>query len=138
MTTLETFAKELDGREYGDEIKDIECEHAADANLLVVFGYSDDSVEFRGAFADGAGASSRERKTYFTRKGLLQPHDQRDCECPFCGYAAAVAAAMSVTSSRDKNGWHFATDLSHAKFRVMKDGEQFCEGLVIQLPEAAP
>lgn len=47
MTTKE-LAEMLSGREVGMEITSVEFDRAADAGLVVVYGYSDDNVEFRG------------------------------------------------------------------------------------------
>lgn len=48
--TKEELAARLDGREYGSEMTEDEEAEAKEAGLLVIFGYSDDSIEFRGAF----------------------------------------------------------------------------------------
>lgn len=48
--TASEFAKLLDGREYGEEITEDEEVLALSNKLVVVFGASDDLIEFRGAF----------------------------------------------------------------------------------------
>ena len=47
--TMKEFAKMLSGREYGMELIKDEKRQAADAGLVVAYGYSDDNVELRGA-----------------------------------------------------------------------------------------
>lgn len=52
---LQEFAKMLDGRTYGNEITKEEQKLAKDLGFVVVFGASDDLMEFRGAIADEFG-----------------------------------------------------------------------------------
>ena len=53
--TLKEFAKMLDGREYGGEITKEEEALAKELGFVVVFGYSDDNAELRGAIDDEIG-----------------------------------------------------------------------------------
>lgn len=53
--TLKEFAKMLDGREYGGEITKEEEALAKELGFVVVFGYSDDNAELRGAIDDETG-----------------------------------------------------------------------------------
>ncbi|HET8685200.1 MAG TPA: hypothetical protein VFM18_00895 [Methanosarcina sp.] len=65
----------LNGRQYRAEItKDEECQ-ATQNNLVVVFGASDDLMEFRGAIDDELGAWEG-TTAYLTKDGLLQ----NDCD----------------------------------------------------------
>lgn len=54
--TAKELATALTGRKVGMEITSVEFDRAADAGLVVVFGYSDDNVEFRGAIDEEVGA----------------------------------------------------------------------------------
>lgn len=47
---MKIVAEKLNGREYGHELDDYEAEQLESIGLVVAFGYSDDNVEFRGAF----------------------------------------------------------------------------------------
>lgn len=53
---VKEMAKAMDGREYGSEITEHEEKWCRDNGIAVVFGYSDDTVEFRGAINDEYGA----------------------------------------------------------------------------------
>ena len=129
----ESLAAQLDGREYGNEITEQECEQAKAAGLLVVFGYSDDNIEFRGAFEEESPAYDS-GTIPFTNATLLGDHDD-NCECKFCGYSEAVKKAHSLSFELKWDGWKLDTKLPHAKFKVMEDGDVFGEGLVIELPK---
>jgi hypothetical protein len=70
----------LNGRSYGEEITKEECATAKAHGLVVVFGYSDDNVELRGAIDDEVGACDG-TTLHITPDGLLQPWNQfRDSE----------------------------------------------------------
>jgi len=57
MITAEELAAKLNGREYGEEITDTEEIEAKKSGLVVIFGYSDDSAELRGAINDEIGCN---------------------------------------------------------------------------------
>ena len=54
--TAKELAEKLNGREYGNDITDEEATAAKKAGLLVIYGYSDDNIEFRGIIYDERGA----------------------------------------------------------------------------------
>lgn len=120
----------LDGREYGDECSDAESESAKKAGLLVVFGYSDDNVELRGVIYDEVGAFGG-TELFVTHSKLIPEHD--DCECDFCGFEEARKTAKRIEAVWGDAAalWTFKTDIPHATFTIMEDGEPFCVGVVI-------
>ena len=54
--TMKEFAEMLSDRSIGEEICKDEKRRAADLGLVVVYGYSDDNVELRGAIDEEVGA----------------------------------------------------------------------------------
>jgi hypothetical protein len=128
------LAGKLNGREYRQEITKQECDQAKASGLVVVFGYSDDNIEFRGAIDEEAGCSHG-AEILLSRSGLLPYHDR--CECPFCGYEAAVKKARKIETlfSRDGYTWIYRTDLPHAAFDIMDEGRKFCRGIVFEASE---
>ena len=81
MTAKELTAM-LDGREVLGEISRVESETAKEAGLIVVYGYSDDNVEFRGAIDDEVGAWEG-TTVYLTPAGVLQEPDCGQDDCPY-------------------------------------------------------
>ena len=75
--TKEQLAARLTGREYGDEITKQESDEAKKHGLLVVYGASDDLVEFSGYFCDEDGAWNG-TVSRVDRKGLLKKREQID------------------------------------------------------------
>jgi len=141
MHTKESLAAILDGREIGNEVQGLDLPQIKAAGLLIVYGASDDLVEFDGVFRDEAGAGSNAKVIKFDAKGLPQEWEEFINDCVTIETAKAQIARLENAKSltafwcREKGGpsWTFETSLPHAKFKIMEDGEVFCEGLVIQL-----
>lgn len=130
--TKEELAQKLNNREYGEEITDAEEKAAKQAGLVVLFGYSDDNAEFRGAINDEVGAYEG-TEIYVTRSAVLGEHE--DCECDFCGFKAAKAKAAMVKAvwGGADYSWAYNTKIPHAKFDVLEDGTKFCRGIVFSV-----
>ena len=73
--TIKDFAQMLNGRDYRKEITSKEERQAEDLGYVVVFGYSDDNVEFRGAIDDEVGCYGGD-VIRLTDSGIFEP-----CEC---------------------------------------------------------
>lgn len=137
--TKEQFAALLNGREYGDEITDIEEIDARNSDLVVVFGYSDDNAELRGHIHDEIGCYEG-NEFYVTARGLLPEHCNSDCQCKFCGYEDANSKARFVRAVWGKDGfsWTYETDIPHATFEVMEEGQKYCRGIVFSIQDLQP
>lgn len=139
------FASKLNGRNYRDEITDEEIQIAKDNNLLIVFGYSDDCVELRGAVYE----EFSEGNTILIGKPnetiMVEVNDIEDWE-DFIGVykkfdkigAIQVENCQKeptnyITSEYGMNGWEFETDLPCARFEIFDDEETHGIGLVIDL-----
>lgn len=134
MMTKEELAAKLNGREYGSEIDHREAETALSDGLVVVFGYSDDNVEFRGAIEDEVGAYGG-ADLKINRRGLIPEHD---CNCQYCGYKSKNNAEIKALWCQDDHDgeqipWLFETEIPHATFYVREDGKFFCRGIVFHI-----
>jgi hypothetical protein len=131
--TAHELAVKLNGREYRNEITAEEEAQAKANNLVVVFGYSDDNMEFIGAINDEVGCYNG-GEAHLTPKGLLK----NDCDNDACPYFKEVKKQFpKVTAIADKDGYSFVyevTKLPHAFFDVMEEGRKYCRGMVIELP----
>lgn len=133
--TMKEFAEMLSGCEYGMEITKDEERQAADAGLLVLYGYSDDNVEIAGAYNDEVGAYNG-TIIHLTKTGVLQEPDCGQDDCPY--YATARDATKSVQAVWNDNGgpcWTFETDIPHETFNIYEDGELFCVGIVLSVED---
>jgi len=107
--TLEEIAEGLNGLEYGKEPAEDIVKYCEDNNITIVYWYSDDCTEFRGAFYDELG--SYEGGTFISNKGRkLEAEWEKDPTCPQT----------------------FATDIPHATFDVAEDDELYCIGIVFE------
>lgn len=136
--TAKELAEMLDRREVGNETTPREGLSARDAGLVVVYGYSDDNVEFRGAIDEEVGAYEGTR-IYLTADGLLMEPDCaeiEDCDCPYFNKAKSAAKIIEAIW-RDEGGpcWTFETDIPHETFTIMEDGEPWCIGIVFSVED---
>jgi hypothetical protein len=130
--TKEELAQELNGREYRYEISREEAEVARENNLVVVFGYYDDLVEFRGAIdrawcLEGVTVS-------IDKNGLLENQCEYE-DCPYFADRTEKAAKIeAVWCPPDENlSWSYKTEIPHATFNVMEGGEIYCRGIVFSM-----
>ena len=134
--TAKELAEMLDRREVGEEIEWGEERDIKDSGLVVVYGYSDDNVEFSGAIDEEVGAYEGTR-IYLTADGLLMEPDCaeiEDCDCPYFNKAKSAAKIIEAIW-HDEGGpcWTFATRIPHETFTIMKDGAPWCIGIVFSL-----
>lgn len=133
--TKEELAASLNGREYGSEITPDEERAAKKSGLVVLFGYSDDLAEFRGAINDEAGCY--EGGEFLLSGGrLLSDLDECDCRHAREAKARAETGAHRIRAAWCFPGnpdWSYETDIPHATFDVLEDGEPYCRGIVFEL-----
>lgn len=132
--TKEELAEQITGREYGEEITDAEEKQAKADGLVVIFGYSDDNVEFRGAINDEVGCYDG-GDLFVTREGALEEHE--DCECKYCGFERRKMTAKKIEAIWGQNdySWQFKTDMPHVAFEVKEGDQKFCKGIVIHVDD---
>ncbi len=131
----EELAQLLNGREYGEEITKEECKVAWKSGLLVIFGASDDLVEFRGHFNDetdcyGGGV------IWINNDGVLSVPEE-DLEVLERYNVNVYESAKKFAALWDSDGysWTFKIDIDHATFDIMDDGEKYCRGIIINVSD---
>lgn len=145
MTTMtkESIAAVLSGIEYPVRISRDLNDKLDAAGLVVVFGDSDDLMEFRGAITDEVGAWEG-GIAYVDRQGLLPERDNIEGDEELQGYFSRKPKAVAIEALWCKEGdysWTYSTDIPHATFEVVDDGEPYCRGIVFALadiPEVTP
>lgn len=132
--TKEELAALITGREYRSEMTGPEELQAKADGLVVVFGASDDLMEFRGAINNELGAYDG-TTAYLTNKGLLT-NDCENEECPhFAAMKKAAATIEALWCAEDGYSWTFKTDIPHTTFEIVEDGEPYCRGIVFVLAD---
>lgn len=136
--TKEELAALLNGRQMGDEITDDEEKKAERAGLAVVFGYSDDCVEFRGAIEDEAYANG-DGEIWLDRDGVkrIDEDDQEVLERHGV-MKNFMARARKITAKfgRNENGFDWSISADHipvAHFEIFEDEGKFCRGIVFSI-----
>lgn len=154
MTPIE-FAARLEGRQIGNEITPAEDEQAREAGLVVIFGYSDDLIELRGAIRDEASAYNG-TTLHLHRAGLIGIIPFSECErCHRRSRRAAelcraVRCHWDYRCASDDTRWSWWIEADGGKlgagFTILdEDGDRYCRGLVLAIadlpvvpPEAMP
>lgn len=146
MNTKE-WAEKLNGREYCNEITREEERQAKEDGIVIVYGASDDLMEFGGAIHDEVGAYDG-GTAFVSPEGLFNI----DKECPEggrytiddCSFlrgkrdSCVPIEAVWEPESMDGASWLMEAPehLSHEHFDIMEDGALYCRGLVFRLADA--
>ncbi len=128
----------LNSREYNKEITNEERMQAVSDGLVIVFGASDDLMEFRGAIEDEIGAWDG-TTAYLNSAGLLE-NDCSDHDCPYFAKlkekAATIKAVWHDQGSPDGGfTWTYETEIPHETFEIVDGEEKYCRGIVFALAD---
>lgn len=135
MKKIKYYAELLNGREYGCEITKEESEEMAKQGVVIVYGESDDRMEFRGAIDDEVGCFDGGR-AYLSRNGLFENKCCEDC-CPYAKAEREKCMKIDAVWVKDGYSWVYETDIPHECFDIVEDdGAKYCRGIVFELSEA--
>ena len=145
--TKEELAARLNGSEYPMRLSKVVTDEIAASHLVVMCGSSDDNVVFFGAVDDEVGAYqgvtvlfdqsglifneppnadlSKESGRKEMRYWLDRMERGREIKALWCDDASDYA-------------WSFETDIPHAAFDVMDEGDRFCRAIVFSLLDLTP
>lgn len=126
---LKEFAQMIDGKQYGyPQFTKKELQIAKDNGFVIVYGASDDLMEFGGAVEDEIGCFNggkawicRNRTTY----GLITD----DCRC------IEAVWCDGMNSDGIPADWTYKTDIPCERFNIWEDGECYCVGLVFSIED---
>lgn len=126
---IKEFAVGLDGVEYGYEFHN-DGKRAKDLGFVIVFGYSDDNTEFEGAIKEEAG-SYEGATIYLDEIGIFE---ECGCECSHSVFAKEKCKTIkAVWHDEGPIAWTYETDIPHATFDILEDGEVWCRGIVFNI-----
>ncbi len=124
--TAKELATRLDGRQNYKELTYDEERIAKKNDLVVIFGYSDDNIEFRGAINDEWGAW--EGGTYYISE-----------YCNVFGEPSLLEKCKKIEAlwcDGDGPAWTYKTNIPHETFNIYEEDELFCIGIVFSMKEA--
>lgn len=146
--TAQDFAETINGRTYPLRITKEEAAQAKAAGLVVVYGASDDLMEFEGAISDELGAYEGTTASVSPAGGIVCDWESldKDDESEVMRYfenkrSAREIQAIWCPDEPAGASWAYQTDIPHATFDVIEDGEIYCRGIVFSvadLAQAAP
>ena len=131
--TKEELAGALNGREYGLEITRDEVDIARKSGLIVIFGSSDDNMEFCGAINDEVGCYDGGTVFIYTETKKLFESECNDDDCPYAEQHKARCLTIDAVWCGGEASWTYETDIPHATFNIYEDGQLYCVGIVFEV-----
>lgn len=130
---IKKFAEMLNGKEYGFlQFTEEEIQIAKDNGFVIVYGESDDLMEFDGAICNEVGCFDGDGgKVYFNEIGVCCDEEFENSRC--------IEALWCDDETRDKDGslitWTYKTDIPHETFMILDNGESYCRGIVFDIKD---
>ena len=137
---LKSISKELDGIEYPVRIPKNVAEDAKKHGIVIVYGLSDDLMEFEGAIRDEVGCYN-DGEVYVDAKGLIPDYstvdkDDKDAVRDCLAREGKGHRIDALWCDEPGYSWTYKTDIPHETFEGMESGDPYCRGIVFYLPEA--
>lgn len=135
--TKESLAAALNGGRYPFELTKDQIKQAKAAGLIIIYGHSDDLMEFAGAIDDEIGVEDG-GTAYLDRNGVL---DRSQCESDeeIADYTIRKRKSRSIEALWCEEGdysWTYRTEIPHSTFEIAdEDGFPYCRGIVIDIAD---
>jgi len=131
------FAKMLHGRQIEHLISEEEIAIAKEGGLVVVFGESDDLMEFRGMIYDEAGCYDG-GSVSISQQGLLEFPDCDEPEsCKYFNMAEKELSVIEAIWCEGGYSWTYKTEIPHETFDILEFGDKYCKGIVFHINDIA-
>ncbi len=115
------------------------------AGILIVYGASDDLIEFDGAWSDETGAGEN-TEVMIDATGVLpswetvKSEDNEDLAAEWHVRKRGARIITTLWAPKDEAGneyasWAYKTDIPHSTFDVMEDGELYCRGICLAVTD---
>lgn len=138
---LKEITERIGTLDYPQEPSDEICELAKSNDIVIIFGASDDLMEFRGATDDEVSCYEGV-EVHINRHGLVKKPDC-DCEWAENWFDEQTKESKVVNAFWCKKGtengkgdvisWTYETEIPHETFDIMEDGGIYCTGIVFSL-----
>lgn len=135
--TKEELAEKLNNIQYPVRIDSETIEQARSNGLVIVYGASDDLMEFDGAISDEVGCYDGGEAS-IDNQGLLPCRDEIEDDEILKDFFKREETARTIEAmwcKVDQYCWTYSTDIPHATFEVMEDDETYCRGIVFALTD---
>lgn len=138
--TKEELAAQLDGIQYPAHraITKDQIAAAKAAGLVIVFGASDDLMEFEGAIRDEFGCYNG-GTALVDADGLLPDRESIEDDDKLRAFFQREPLAKKIKAVWDTDGfsWIYETDIPHATFDVWEGEDGYCKGIVFAISDLA-
>jgi hypothetical protein len=136
---LKEFAGLLNNREYPFKLATEEQELAKQNGIVIVYGASDDLIEFDGAIRD-EGDCYEGGKFLIDDKGLLPDwnnldHDDEEVVLAYQKRKSEAKHSIEALWDVDGYSWKYETDIPNQSFEIVEDGEKYCRGIVFYITD---
>ena len=127
---IKKFAEMLNEKEYEwMQFTEEEIQIAKDNGFVIVYGASDDLMEFDGAICDEEGCFDGGKvyvsETYVSSEVFS---NSRCIEALWCNDEIKDADGSLIE-------WVYKTDIPHETFMIYKDGKSYCRGIVFDIKD---
>jgi hypothetical protein len=130
MKLLKELAKKLDKTQYPFTLSLAEVKYCKENDIVVVFGSSDDLMEFDGAIYEELGCYISGARGYATcyldKDGNIFGADRENTPKDLTNYKSIKI----WWCKDDKYSWQYETDIPHETFDIMEEDEFYCKGIV--------
>lgn len=105
-------------------------EYAKEHGIVIVYGASDDLMEFDGAIYEEIDAYEG-TTAYLDENGLIENECEEDCPYFKEKLKNAKHKIKAVWCGKDRNHtWSYDTDILHETFEILNNDEKYCLGIV--------
>lgn len=133
--TAQELVVRLNGGEYGSETTTWIEQLAKENGLVIVFGQSDDLVEFRGAIEEEFGCYAE--NTFYVINGKVFDEGSLDeVKNALEPIGLSLPSIPSIHAEFCPSGSLFAWVIQAedgCQFNIYEDGEEYCQGIVVPL-----
>lgn len=128
---IKEFAKSISGKEYGyPQFTKEEIGTARKNGFVIVYGCSDDLMEFEGAIQDEGGCFDGGR-VFFNHDEVYQGYNKE--KYPY--WINAVWCGGEKDADGQEITWTYETEIPHETFMIYEDGEPYCKGIVFKIDD---
>ena len=128
---IKEFAKSISGKEYYPQFTKEEIAIARENGFVIVYGASDDLMEFEGAIQDEGGCFVG-GKVFFNRNEVCQDSEK---EKDYPNWINAVWCGGEKDKVGQEITWTYETETPHETFMIYEDGEPYCRGIVLSIDD---
>lgn len=128
---IKEFAKSISGKEYDfPQFTKGEIQTARENGFVIVYGCSDDLMEFEGAIQDEGGCFDG-GKVFFNRDEVYQGYKKEK----YTNWINAVWCSGETDEDGQEITWTYETEIPHETFMIYEYGEPYCRGIVFKIED---